>query len=314
MFIDRLIRQIQEKKSNVVVGLDPRLEMIPKFIREKHYGLYGKNLRAAAEALWEFNREIIESVYDIVPAVKPQIAFYEQYGLEGLEAYQRTCNLAKEKGLLVIGDIKRGDIGTTSKAYADAHLGMVQVEDEKLEAFSVDAVTVNPYLGDDCLKEFIGDIQTYQKGMFVLVKTSNPTSGQLQDLESGGMKIYEIVAQMVNRWSKETLGEYGYASVGAVVAATYPEQARTLRMLMPASYFLVPGYGAQGGTAKDILDCFDEKGLGAIINSSRDILYAYRKNPKEYGEEDFGKAARAETSRMREEINDALDENGKKYW
>ncbi len=314
MFIDRLIEQIKIKKCNIVVGLDPRIDMIPGYIREKQYSIHGKSLRGASEAIWVFNQEIIKSIYDLVPAVKPQIAFYEQFGLEGLETYQKTCRLAKEKGLLVIGDVKRGDIGTTSKAYSDAHLGFTDVEGEKIEAFPSDAVTVNPYLGDDCLKEFMKDIADYEKGMFVLVKTSNPTSGQLQDLETGGKKIYEIVAQLVDRWSQGTLGAYQYSSVGAVVGATYPEQAKRLRILMPASYFLVPGYGAQGGTAKDIIDCFDDRGLGAIINSSRDILYAYQKDNNTYKEKDFGKAARAVTLRMQEEINDLLLKQGKQYW
>ncbi|MDF2547258.1 MAG: orotidine 5-phosphate decarboxylase [Anaerosolibacter sp.] len=314
MFIDRLIQQIKLKKSNIVVGLDPRLDMIPTHIREKSYCTYGKNLRGAAEAVWIFNQEIIGSVHDLVPAVKPQIAFYEQYGLEGLEIYQKTCKLAQEKGLLVIGDVKRGDIGTTSKAYSDAYLGMTDVEGEKIEAFFSDAITVNPYLGDDCLKEFMKDIVDYEKGMFVLVKTSNPTSGQLQDLETEGKKIYEIVARLVDQWSKKTIGVHGYSSIGAVVGATYPEEARNLRRLMPASYFLVPGYGAQGGTAKDIIDCFDEGGLGAIINSSRDILYAYQKQVNGYGEKDFGKAARAATLKMQEAINGLLVQEGKQYW
>ncbi|MBB6216940.1 orotidine-5'-phosphate decarboxylase [Anaerosolibacter carboniphilus] len=314
MFVDRLIQQIKEKKSNIVVGLDPRLDMIPKHIREKSYRMYGKNLRGAAEAIWTFNKEIIESVYDLIPAVKPQIAFYEQYGLEGLESYQKTCRLAQEKGLLVIGDVKRGDIGTTSKAYSDAHLGLTDVEGERIEAFPTDAITVNPYLGDDCLKEFMKDIVDYEKGMFVLVKTSNPTSGQLQDLEAGGKRIYEIVAHLVHQWSREMMGAHQYSSVGAVVGATYPEQAKNLRRLMPTSYFLVPGYGAQGGTAKDIIDCFDERGLGAIINSSRDILYAYQKENSEYKEQNFGRAARNAVLKMQEEINGLLLEQGKQYW
>ncbi|MFZ5968535.1 MAG: orotidine-5'-phosphate decarboxylase [Bacillota bacterium] len=314
MFIDKLIQEIKTKKSNVVVGLDPRLESIPQQVREKYYQQYGKTMKAAAAAILEFNKMIIDHVYDVVPAVKPQIAFYEQYGLEGMGAYIKTCQYATEKGLLVVGDIKRGDIGTTSKAYANAHLGKTDIEGEKHESFPTDVITVNPYLGDDCLKEFMEDIQQYERGMFVLVKTSNPTSGQLQDLEVQGKKIYEIVAEMVDRWSRATLGTNGYSSVGAVVGATYPEQAEKLRKLMPHSYFLVPGYGAQGATAEDIIDCFNEDGLGAVINSSRGIIFAYQMKDKGYTEENYGQAARSEAILMRDAINDALAKKGKCYW
>jgi len=306
MFIDRLVKRIQEKNSCVLVGLDPRLEYIPASFKEQYYKEYGKSFKAVGEIITAFNKVIIDQVWDIVPAMKPQIAFFEQYGLDGLHAYRETCKYAQEKGLLVIGDVKRGDIGTTSKAYSNAHLGRASIESETLEAFSVDAITTNPYLGDDCLKEFMEDIQEKSKGMFVLVKTSNPTSGQLQDLESEGKKIYEIVAEMVYQWSLKTVGDCGYASVGAVVAATHPKQAKDLRKLMPKAYFLVPGYGAQGGSVEDIIDCFNEDGLGAIINSSRDIIYAYMKKGKEYDENHFGQAARAETLIMRKSINDAL--------
>ncbi len=314
MFIDRLVKAVRNKKSNVVVGLDPRIELIPAIVKHQCYQDYGKTLRGVAEAIVAFNQEIINHIFDIVPAIKPQIAFYEQYGLEGLEAYIKTCQYAREKGLLVIGDIKRGDIGTTSRAYSNAHLGEVKVEGKSFETFAVDAITVNPYLGDDCLREFIADIKERNKGMFILVKTSNPTSGQLQDLRVGDETVYEKVAEMVDSWSKETLGTCGYASVGAVVAATYPQQAKKLRRLMPKTYFLVPGYGAQGGTAEDIVDCFNEDGLGAIINSSRGILFAYQKDEKGYGEENYGEAARIEALNMRNAINHALQINKKGYW
>lgn len=311
MFIDALIIKIKEKRSNVVVGLDPALESIPQGVREKNYKIYGKTLEAVGEILFEFNKEIIDHVFDIVPAVKPQIAFYEQYGLEGMKAYLRTCNYASQKGLIVIGDVKRGDIGSTSRAYSNAHLGNVDIEGKIEEAFAVDAITTNPYLGDDCLGEFMEDIKEKDKGMFVLVKTSNPTSGQIQDLVVKGEKIYEVVAKMVDKWSQQTLGESGYASVGAVVGATYKEESRNLRKIMPNSYFLVPGYGAQGGTAEDIIDCFNEDGLGALINSSRAIIYAYKNGA--HGEK-YGEAARKETLNMRDAINDALEKNGKCYW
>ncbi len=306
MFIDRLVNQIQQKQSCVLVGLDPRLEYIPDIFKNGYYKEYGKSLEAVGEIILQFNKAIINQVWDIVPAVKPQIAFYEQYGLPGLRAYSETCKYAQSKGLLVIGDVKRGDIGTTSKAYSNAHLGVVNVEGKEFETFSTDAITTNPYLGDDCLKEFMNDILERDKGMFVLIKTSNPTSGQLQDLEVQGKKIYEGVAEMVYKWSLSTLGSCGYASVGGVVAATHPKQAQDLRRLMKRAYFLVPGYGAQGGSVEDILGCFNEDGLGAIINSSREILYAYMKKDRNYDANYFGEAARNETLVMRQNINEAL--------
>lgn len=313
MFINKLIKEIKRKRSPVVVGFDPRLELIPNTVKDKHFEKYGKSFKAAAEAILEFNKEIIDNVYDIVPAIKPQIAFYEQYGIEGLKAYNETCEYASKKGLVIISDIKRGDIGSTSKAYSNAHLGKTEVEDELLEAFYSDSITVNPYLGDDCLKEFVEDIEKYEKGMFVLVKTSNPTSSQLQDLIVEGKKIYEIVAEMVDGWSKKYIGEYNYSSIGAVVGATYPEESKTLRALMPSSYFLVPGYGAQGGTAEDVIHSFNEDGLGAVVNSSRGILYAYNKEEK-WTEEDYGRAAKEAAIKMREDINSTLEKCGKKYW
>ncbi|RKD20891.1 orotidine-5'-phosphate decarboxylase [Caminicella sporogenes DSM 14501] len=313
MFIDYLIESIKKKKSPVVVGLDPRLELIPDCVKKKYYDKYGKTFKAASEAILEFNKVIIDNVYDIVPAVKPQIAFYEQYGIEGLDAYIKTCKYASSKGLLIIGDVKRGDIGSTSKAYSSAYIGKSDIEGEKLEAFPADAVTVNPYLGDDCLKEFIEDVEKYSKGIFVLVKTSNPSSSQIQNLMSGDKKIYEIVALMVDGWSSNYVGEYGYSSIGAVVGATYPEEAKMLRKLMPNSYFLVPGYGAQGGTAEDVVNSFNDDGLGAVVNSSRAILYAYKREKDELVE-NYGAAARKEAMKMRDAINKTLEKHGKKYW
>lgn len=306
MFIDRLVDEIQKKESCVLVGLDPRLGYIPDSFKKEFFNERGKNLDTVGDIILAYNKVIIDHVYDIVPAVKPQIAFYEQYGLAGLRAYIETCDYAKSKGLLVIGDVKRGDIGTTSKAYSNAHLGCVDLDGEKFSAFDSDAITTNPYLGDDCLKEFMDDISERNKGMFVLVKTSNPTSGQLQDLEVGNKKIYEIVSEIVYEWSLKTLGKCGYSSVGAVVSATHPQQAKDLRRLMKKTYFLVPGYGAQGGTVEDVLGCFNEDGLGAIINSSRGIMYAYRNKDKNYDEYHIGEASRNETLIMKESINEAL--------
>ncbi|SHK58484.1 orotidine-5'-phosphate decarboxylase [Paramaledivibacter caminithermalis] len=313
MFINKLIESIKEKKSSVVVGLDPRLELIPSIVKDKYFKKHGKTFKAAAESILEFNKEIIDNVCDIAVAVKPQIAFYEQYGIEGLKAYDETCRHASKKGLLIIGDIKRGDIGSTSKAYSKAHLGKTEVGGEYLQAFYSDSITVNPYLGDDCLKEFVEDIEEYEKGMFVLVKTSNPSSSQLQDLEVEGKKIYEKVAEMVNNWSDQYIGKFNYSSIGAVVGATYPEEAKRLRELMPSSYFLVPGYGAQGGTADDVVPCFNKDGLGAVVNSSRGILYAYKKEEK-WTEESYGKAARDAAITMRDDINTTLEKHDKKYW
>lgn len=312
MLMKSLITGIKEKKSPIVVGLDPRLEQIPAEIKEKYFKTYGKTFKAAAEAILEFNIIILDAVAESVPAVKPQIAFYEQFGIEGIEAYKRTCDYAKEKGLIVIGDIKRGDIGSTSDAYADAHIGLTEVEGEKLNSFSVDMVTVNPYLGDDSLKSFVDRIEEYDKGMFVLVKTSNPTSSQLQNLKVGDKTIYEVVATMVNEWNEKTECYGGYSPVGAVVGATYPEESIKLRAIMPKAYFLVPGYGAQGATGKDITGCFNDDGLGAIVNSSRGIIFAYQN--KAYEGLSVGEAAKKAVSDMKADINGALEEAGKKYW
>ncbi len=313
MFIDKLITSIQEKKSPVVVGLDPRLEMIPESVKNKYIEQFGKGFRAAGKAIEEFNKEIIDNVYDIVPAVKPQIAFYEKYGIEGLMAYINTCEYAASKGLVVVGDIKRGDIGSTSQAYSTAHIGKTEIDGEYFEAFPSDVITINPYLGDDCIKEFMEAVKKYEKGIFVLVKTSNPSSKQLQDIETKiNKKNYEIVAEMVDKWCEDSIGSHGYSSVGAVVGATYPEEMKELRKLMARAYFLVPGYGAQGGTAEDVVDSFNEDGLGAIVNSSRGIIYAY-KNDKENAD-NYGQAARKASMEMKDAINNALEKANKRYW
>ncbi len=312
MLIDRLVKGIKEKKSPIVVGLDPRFNQIPDAIKEKYLNTYGKTFKAVSEAIFEFNMGIIDQVADIVPAVKPQVAFYEQYGLEGMEAYKKTCEYAMEKGLVVIADVKRGDIGSTSKAYSTAHLGLTDVLDEKHAAFPSDMATINPYLGDDCMKEFIEDIKTNDKGMFILVKTSNPSSAQLQNLETDGKKIYEVVAGMVQDWCEQTLGECGYSPVGAVVGATYPEEAGQIRELMPNAYILVPGYGAQGASGKDITNNFNADGLGAIVNSSRGIIFAYQKEA--YAGMQYDEAARAAVLDMQEDINNALEAVNKIYW
>ena len=284
--IDRLIHQIEMKENPTVVGLDPRLDFVPAFIKEEAYESWGKTPKAAAWAFLKYNKAIIDAVYDLVPAVKPQVAMYEQFGPEGIQAYIDTILYAKEKGLIVIGDIKRSDIASTAEAYADGHIGKVKVEDEAFEVYHEDSITLNPYLGYDSIEPYIKHCKDYDKGLFILVKTSNPNSGEIQDLDLGGEKLYERVGKLVSDWGKELIGKKGYSQVGAVVGATHPEQAKRLRELMPHTFFLVPGYGAQGATAKDLAVCFDKNGLGAIVNSSRGIIAAYKldKYKKDYSE------------------------------
>ncbi len=310
MFVDRLIDAVKEKNNPSVVGLDPALEYVPARIREKAFERHGKGLKGAAEAILEFNLKIIDAVYDLVPAVKLQLAFYEMYGIDGIRVFQETARHARSKGLLVIGDGKRNDIGSTALAYSTAYLGKVTVDgDEKEGVFDVDALTVNPYLGWDGIKPFIDDCASFGKGIFILVKTSNPSSAQVQDLVTAdGRSISEIVAGYVEEWGRALTGKYGYSSVGAVVGATYPEQAVRLRSIMKNSYILVPGYGAQGGSARDAAAAFNSDGLGAIVNASRSIVLAYRSQLWKglFGEEEFDKAARAEAMRMRDDINKAL--------
>ncbi|EGD47200.1 orotidine 5'-phosphate decarboxylase [Ruminiclostridium papyrosolvens DSM 2782] len=310
MFIDRLIESIQEKNNPTVVGLDPKIEYVPAFIKERAFKEYGKNLKGASEAIIAFNKMLIDSIYDEVPAVKPQLAYYEMYGIEGLIAFDETCKYAKSKGLIVIADGKRNDIGTTAEAYSKSFLGETEIDDGVTQkAFDVDALTVSPYLGIDGIKPFIQDCTNFDKGIFILVKTSNKSSGQLQDLVTEQCKsIYEVMAGYVHEWGKPLTGKYGYSSVGAVVGATYPNQAKLLRSIMKNAYILVPGYGAQGGTARDCANSFNRDGLGAIVNASRSVMCAYKSETwkNEYTEEKFAEAARAEVLRMKEDLNAAL--------
>lgn len=304
MSVDLLVEKIKKKGNPSVAGLDPKLEYIPEYIRKKAYEQYGKNLKGASEAIWEYNKGLIDAIYDVVPAVKPQSAFYEMYGLYGEEVMHRTITYAREKGLYVILDVKRNDIGTTAEAYSKAYLGMVPVDGLECEACGVDCITVNPFPGSDGVKPFIEDCKKYDKAIFTLVKMSNPSSGELQDLISDGEHIYEKIAKYVNEWNNDTIGASGYGAVGAVVGATYPEQAEVLRKLMPKSYFLVPGYGAQGGGAMGVKPCFNDDGLGAIVNSSRGIMCAYKNGS--WKEEQFAEAARAEAIRMKEDLTSVL--------
>ena len=304
MSVDLLVQKIKEKGNPSVAGLDPKIDYVPEYIRKKAYAEYGQNLKGATEAIWEFNKGLIDALYDVVPAVKPQSAFYEMYGLYGEEVMHRTISYAKEKGLYIILDVKRNDIGSTAEAYSKAYLGKTMVDGVECDACGVDCVTVNPYLGTDGVLPFVNDCKAYDKAIFALVKTSNPSSGELQDLMVDDKHIYEKVAECVNKWKEDTIGNSGYGAVGAVVGATYPEQAVVLRKLMPKSYFLVPGYGAQGGGAEGVKPCFNDDGLGAIVNSSRGIMCAYKKG--DWKEEQFAEAARAEALRMKADLLSVL--------
>ena len=305
--INKLINKIQKTKAPIVVGLDPMLSYVPEHIQKKAFAEYGETLEGAAEAIWQFNKEIVDKTYDLIPAVKPQIAMYEQFGIEGLKAYKKTVDYCKSKDLVVIGDIKRGDIGSTSVAYAVGHLGKVQVGSKTYAGFDEDFATVNPYLGSDGVKPFIDVCKQENKGLFILVKTSNPSSGEFQDQKIDGKPLYELVGEKVAQWGEEHMGESGYSYVGAVVGATYPEQGEILRKVMPKSFILVPGYGAQGGKGKDLVHFFNEDGLGAIINSSRGIIAAYKQEAyAKFGAENFGDASRAAVEAMIADIQGAL--------
>lgn len=306
--IKRLIREIQKKNAPIVVGLDPQMALIPQKLLDKNYQQYGQTLEGAANAFWDFNRAIIDAVCDLIPAVKPQSAMYERLGLAGEAVYHKTISYARDKGLLVIGDIKRGDIGSTSAAYADGHLGLVTVGEKVYAPFGEDFATVNPYMGTDAVGPFVNVCKVQDKGIFVLVKTSNPSSGEFQDqiLAETGKPLYESVAYMVEKWGEETR-EDGYSDVGAVVGATYPRQGERLRELMPHTYILVPGYGAQGGRGADLTHFFDRDGLGAIVNSSRGIIAAYQKDDyARFGAGHFAEASRQAVLDMLADINGAL--------
>lgn len=305
--INQLVSKIQKTGTPIVVGLDPMMKFVPKHIQEKAFSEYGETLEGAAEAIWQYNKGIVDAVYDLIPAVKPQIAMYEQFGIPGLQAFKKTVDYCKEKGLVVIGDIKRGDIGSTSTAYAVGHLGKVQVGSRLFSGFDEDFVTVNPYLGSDGVKPFIDVCKEEKKGIFVLVKTSNPSSGEFQDRMIDGKPLYELVGAMVDQWGSEIMGDF-YSYVGAVVGATYPEMGRVLREIMPKAYILVPGYGAQGGKGRDLVHFFNKDGLGAIVNSSRGIIAAYQQDAykEKYSPQNYADASRAAVLAMKEDIVSAL--------
>lgn len=319
--IQKLMDAIKSKNAPVVVGLDPNLSFVPAFLQEEAASRVRAeadacggsdtqdlvDLRTAAEAVWQFNKEIVDEIFDIVPAVKPQIAMYEQFGLPGLAAYERTVRYCRGKGLLVIGDVKRGDIGSTSASYAKAHIGTIGISGREIPVFDVDFATVNPYLGTDGIQPFVDVCNTCDKGIFVLVKTSNPSSGEFQDvLTQDGVPMYELVGRKVREWGEGSM-DGRYSNVGAVVGATWPEQGERLRKLMPSTFILAPGYGAQGASAKDLSSFFDEEGEGAIVNSSRGIIAAYTKAPyRDFGPEGFAKAARAAAIDMIEDLRSAI--------
>lgn len=305
--IDQLVAKIKKTQAPIVVGLDPMLNYIPEQVQKKAFEEKGETLAGAAEAIWQFNKAIVDTIYDLIPAVKPQIAMYEQFGVEGVIVFKKTVDYCKEKGLVVIGDVKRGDIGSTSEAYAVGHLGKVQVGSQTYAGFDEDFATVNPYLGSDGVKPFIKVCKENNRGIFVLVKTSNPSSGELQDKLVDGKPLYELVGKMVDEWGSDCIGESGFSEVGAVVGATYPEQGRILRAIMPRTYILVPGYGAQGGKGKDLVHFFNEDGLGAIVNSSRGIIAAYKQEVyAKFGAEHFADASRQAVLDMIADIQGAL--------
>ena len=300
--IEKLVERIKKLEAPIVVGLDPTLNFVPGFLLDKAINEKGETLEAAADAIFEFNKKIVDAVYDLIPAVKPQIAMYEQFGIPGLMAYKQTVDYCHEKGLLVIGDAKRGDIGSTSTAYAIGHLGKVKIGSTEIAPIDTDFLTINPYMGSDSVVPFVEECKKHDKGLFILVKTSNPSSGEFQDQKVGKKAVYELVGKKVDEWGAE-LVKNGYSDVGAVVGATYPEMGEVLREIMPKAYILVPGYGAQGGTAAELKPFFNKDGLGAIVNSSRGIIAAYKQEKyAEYGAEGFAEAARAAVIDMKNDI------------
>ena len=303
--MDVLIEKIKKYNNPTVIGVDTRYDMVPTCVRNK----YGKDIEGMCKAMLEYSKALIDATYDIVPAVKLQNAYFEMYGVEGIKLYKAMIDYCREKGMVVMADVKRGDIGSTSAGYSRAYLGKNTIEGEEKPVFDVDFATVNPYMGSDCVIPFVEDCKKYDKGIFVLVKTSNKSSGEIQDVKAeDGEEIYKKVAKLVNSWGEELIGEYGYSSVSSVVGATYPKQLQELREIMPHSYFLIPGYGAQGGKAEDIALGFDKNGLGGIVNATRSLMCAYKSDlwKDKFKEEEYAKATRAEAIRMRDELNNAI--------
>ena len=300
MSFDVLQDKIREMKNPTVAGLDARIEYVPEYIRKAAYEQYGVGLKGAAEAIWQFNVGLIDALCDIVPAVKPQAAYYENLGWQGMEMLERTIAYAKQKGLFVIADIKRGDIGSTATAYAEGWLSGAPIEGQLFKSFDADCVTLNGYMGSDSVKPFLKAAKEEDKCAFVLVKTSNPGSGELQDLMIGGKTVYQVMGELNESIAAGTEGKYGYTMAGAVTGATYPAQIEALRASLNKTFFLVPGYGAQGGTAEDVKYAFDKFGHGAIVNSSRGIMCAWQKTGNDG--RDFAEAARNAALAMRDDI------------
>lgn len=305
MAFDSLIKKIKEMKNPTVAGLDPKLEYVPKFILEDNFRKYGKSLEGAANALKDFNFSLIDSFCDLVPAIKPQAAYYEMYGYHGVKTLYDTIEYAHKKGMYVITDGKRNDIGATMTAYAKAHLGLTDVDGEKIAAFGADALTVNGYLGSDGINPLLDICKGTDKGIFVLVKTSNPSGSEVQNQLIGEKSVYNVMGEMCEKWGADNIGESGYSAVGAVVGATYPHELEELRAKLPHTFFLVPGYGAQGGGAEGVAKAFDKNGLGAIVNSSRGIMCAYKKEGCD--EHNFAEAARREVIRMKDDITSHIN-------
>lgn len=304
--MDRLIEKIKQMSNPTVIGVDTRYELVPDCVKNK----YSKDINGMCKAMLEYSKALIDATYDIIPAVKLQSAYFEMYGIEGIKLYKEMIDYCKSKGMIVMADVKRGDIGSTSSGYSRAYLGKNLINEKEESIFDVDFATVNPYMGSDCVNPFVEDCKKYDKGIFVLVKTSNKSSGEIQDLKTeDGEEVYKKVARLVNSWGEELIGENGYSNVSAVVGATYPKQLEELRELMPHAYFLIPGYGAQGGKAEDIALGFDENGLGGIVNATRSLMCAYKSErwQNEFSEEDYAKATRAEAIRMRDELMNAIN-------
>ncbi len=309
--MDRLIEKIKQMNNPTVIGVDTRYELVPDCVKNK----YSKDINGMCKAMLEYSKALIDATYDIIPAVKLQSAYFEMYGIEGIKLYKEMIDYCKSKEMIVMADVKRGDIGSTSSGYSRAYLGKNLINEKEESIFDVDFATVNPYMGSDCVNPFVEDCKKYDKGIFVLVKTSNKSSGEIQDLKTeDGEEVYKKVARLVNSWGEELIGENGYSNVSAVVGATYPKQLEELRELMPHAYFLIPGYGAQGGKAEDIALGFDENGLGGIVNATRSLMCAYKSErwQKEFSEEDYAKATRAEAIRMRDELMNAINNCHKK--
>lgn len=304
MSFDILQEKIREKKNPTVAGLDARVEYVPPHLLKKYTDQYGETLEAAAEAICEFDCGLIDALYDIVPAVKPQAAYFEMLGWQGMRVMEKVMAYAQEKGLYVIADIKRGDIGTTATAYAEGWMGTTQVGSAACASFNADCVTLNGYMGSDAIKPFLDVCVAQNKSAFVLAKTSNPSSVELQDMVAGDRVVYTVMGDLIDRWGKDTAGKYGYQALGAVVGATHPSVLKDLRRRLDKVFFLVPGYGAQGGTAADVRYAFDEFGRGAIINASRSIMCAWKKTGN--NGEDYKEAARAAAIQMRDELKEHI--------